>query len=260
MRFGLVSRGLLLASGLAAPTLLVADPVAVRFSEGLVHGFLKLSAPDGTHLADGDLLQKARGNEVTSRLVFRFKDGSVFDETTVYTQRGHFRLKRSHLVQKGPSFPQAIDATIDVGRGRVTVRHSEKGGEEKSASEEMKLPPDLANGLILTLLKNVSPKTPKTTLSMIAFTPRPLLVKLDVTPSGEEAFTLGHEKREAQHYVIKVDIEGLKGILATILGKEPPDSHVWIMGGEAPAFVKSESPFYTGAPLWRIELVSPVWK
>jgi len=26
-----------------------------------------------------------------------------------------------------------------------------------------------------------------------------------------------------------------------------------------PAFVKSEQPFYMGGPLWRIELVSPVW-
>jgi hypothetical protein len=29
--------------------------------------------------------------------------------------------------------------------------------------------------------------------------------------------------------------------------------------GEAPAFVKSEQPFYLGGPVWRIELVSPVW-
>jgi hypothetical protein len=245
---------------LALAPSLSADPVPVRFTEGLVHGFLSLRTLDGTHLADGDLLQKARGHEVTSRLVFRFKDGSLFDETTVFTQRGQFRLRRSHLVQKGPAFPRAIDATIDVKSGRVTVRYREKGGEEKSESEPMKLPPDLANGLILTLLKNVSPHTPKTTLSMLAFTPKPQLVKLEVAPAGEERFTLGHEAREAQHYVVKVDIEGLMGVLATVLGKEPPDSHVWILGGEAPAFVKSESPFYAGAPLWRIELVSPAWK
>jgi hypothetical protein len=250
----------LLAMALGFPAPVRAEPVAVRFTEGLVHGFLSLRTQDGTHLADGDLLQSARGNEVRSRLVFRFKDGSLFDETTVYTQRGKFRLRKSHLVQKGPAFPTAIDATIDAGSGRVAVRYTEKDGDEKSESETMELPADLANGLILTLLKNISPKTPKTMLSMIAFTPKPRLVKLEVTPTREEAFTLGHEKREAQHYLVKVDLEGLTGVLASLLGKEPPDSHVWILTGETPAFVKSESPLYAGAPLWRIELVSPVWK
>ena len=32
-----------------------------------------------------------------------------------------------------------------------------------------------------------------------------------------------------------------------------------ILGGEAPAFVKSEQSLYTGGPVWRIELVSPAW-
>ena len=58
----------------------------------------------------------------------------------------------------------------------------------------------------------------------------------------------------------KVDIGGLSGLLAPLLGKQPPDSHVWILGGEAPAFVKAEQPLYLGGPVWRIELVSPVWK
>jgi hypothetical protein len=61
------------------------------------------------------------------------------------------------------------------------------------------------------------------------------------------------------HYVLKVDIGGLQGVIAPLIGKQPPDSHVWILQGEAPAFVRSEQPFFMGAPLWRIELVSPVW-
>jgi hypothetical protein len=37
------------------------------------------------------------------------------------------------------------------------------------------------------------------------------------------------------------------------------NTHVWILGGEAPAFVKLEGPLYFGGPIWRIELASPVW-
>jgi hypothetical protein len=65
--------------------------------------------------------------------------------------------------------------------------------------------------------------------------------------------------RQATHYVVKVDIGGLSGLLAPLLGKQPPDGHVWILGGDAPAFVKSEQQLYFGGPVWRIELVSPVF-
>jgi hypothetical protein len=49
------------------------------------------------------------------------------------------------------------------------------------------------------------------------------------------------------------------GAVASLLGKIPPDSHVWILGGEAPAFVKAELPLAADGPTWRMELLSPVW-
>src|ERR1700730_67883 len=85
--------------------LLGAEPVTVRHTEGLVHGFLVLRTLDGASIADGDLIQVARGDRVTSRMVFHFKDGAVHDETAVFSQQRHFRLISDHLVQKGPVFP-----------------------------------------------------------------------------------------------------------------------------------------------------------
>ena len=58
------------------------------------------------------------------------------------------------------------------------------------------------------------------------------------------------------HYVVKVEIGGVTGFLARLMGKQPADTHVWVLGGEAPAFVKAEGPFYTGGPIWRIQLAS----
>lgn len=235
-----------------------AEPVTVRYSEGIVHGFLVLRTLEGKAIADGDLIQKARGTTVTARLVFHFKDGSIHDETAVFSQRGQFKLLTDHLVQKGPSFPQPLDMSIDTTRGEVVVRYMDDG-KEKTESDHVQFAPDLANGLVLTLLKNVRPDAPPKSVSFVAATPKPQVVKLEVSVAGRERFSTGAARRTATHYVLKVDIGGLKGIIAPLVGKQPPDSHVWILGGEAPAFVKSEQPLYMGGPLWRIELVSPVW-
>src|SRR5882672_3752172 len=72
-----LSVALLACVTVLAVTRLAGEPVAVRHTEGIVHGFLALRTLDGKTVADGDLIQLARGGRVTSRLVFRFKDGSV---------------------------------------------------------------------------------------------------------------------------------------------------------------------------------------
>ena len=244
---------------LLQPGAMSAEPVAVRHAEGLVHGFLVLRTLAGDTLADGDLIQVARGDRVTSRLVFRFKDGSVHDETAVFSQRHNFRLLTDHLVQKGPAFQHPMEVSIDGSTGQVTVHSADDDGKEKVVTERLDLPPDVANGLVLTLLKNVQSDAPRMTVSMVATTPKPRLVKLAITPQGEEPFSVGGSSRKAMHYVVKVEIGGVAGVVAPLLGKQPPDTHVWILGGEAPAFVKSEGPLYFGGPVWRIELVSPVW-
>jgi hypothetical protein len=254
----------LLTAALASVALLwagapSAEPVVVRHVEGLVHGFLSLRSPEGGVLANGDLIQSARGDRVTSRLVFHFTDGSLHDETAVFSQRGHFRLISDHLVQKGPAFERPLEMTIDRPTGHVTVRYKNDHGEEKVEDEHMDLPPDLANGMLITLLKNVRPDALPPSVSLVAATPKPRLVKVTMAVAGTEPFSIAGSARKATHYVLKVDIGGIAGLVAPLVGKQPPDSHVWILEGEAPAFVRSQAPMFMGGPVWQTELVSPVW-
>jgi hypothetical protein len=235
-----------------------ADPVAVRFPEGTLHGFLTLRLPDGKVLAAGDLLQTVRRGVVTARLIFKFRDGSLSDETAVFSQRGRFKLIRHHLVQRGPAFEQPVDLTIDTASGQVAVRYANDKGEPKIESTHMDLPADLANGLLSTLLKNVRADAP-TTLSLVVATPKPRLVKLKVEPQSPDSLSIGGVARKAAHYLVKVEIGGFSGLVAPLVGKQPPDSHVWILQSEVPAFVRSQSPMFAGGPLWQIDLVAPAW-
>ena len=84
----------LVSAAVLWPGVLPAEPVAVRYTEGALHGFLVLRTLDDKLLAQGDLTQTVRGDQVTARLVFQFKDGSIHEETTVYSQRQRFRLDK----------------------------------------------------------------------------------------------------------------------------------------------------------------------
>ena len=236
-----------------------ADPVPVRYPEGVAHGFLVLRTLQGKDVGDGDLVQVVHGDRVSRQVVYHFKDGSTQDECVVFSQRGTFRLLSDRLVQKGPTFPHPMDVTIDAVSGKIVVRFTDDDGKEGLVNQRLPLPADVANGLLPTLLRNVSPGAASIAVSLVAATPKPMLVKLEVSPEGKDPFSIGGLKLTATRYVVKVKIGGVAGIVAPLLDKQPPDSHIWVVGGEAPSFVKAEAPLFPEGPVLRIELASPSW-
>jgi hypothetical protein len=237
----------------------LAEPVPVRHLEGTVHGFLVLRDAEGKALASGDLIQVVQGDRLVSDLVFHFKDGSIDDERTVFSQHHQFRLLSDHHVQKGPSFPHPMDVSIDASKGDVTVRSTE-GGKQKVETGRLDMPPDLSNGLLLDLLKNIPEDATETKVSYVVATPKPRLVKLAIAPLGEETFWTAGAPRKAMRFRVKVEIGGLTGVFAELVGKQPKDIYVWVLGGRAPAFVRMEGQLYQGGPVWTIQLADTVWK
>ena len=240
----------------AAP--LSADPIAVRYPEGPTHGFLALRTLEGKLLAEGDLTEVFRGNQVVSRLVFRFKDGSVDDDTTVFSQHGTFRLISDHHIQRGSSFPHPINVLVNAATGQVTVRYPDKD-REKVISEHMDLPTDLANGILLSLLKNIPPDSPETKASYLAAGPKPRIVHLVIKPSGEEWFSVAGARYKATVFTVKFELGGMAGVVAPLIGKQPADTRVWVVEEGAPAFVRTDGALYVGGPIWTIQISSPEW-
>lgn len=220
---------------------------------------MSLSTQDGRVVATGDDIQIADGDKITSHLVFHFKDGSVDDETTVFTQHEEFKLISEHHVQKGPFFPHPMDLAIDVASGEVTVKTTQKDGKEFDDTEHMDMPADLANGLVNAIVKNLKPERAETKISMIVPTPKPRLVALAISPRGEESFLLAGARRKALAYEIKIELGGVAGVVAQFVGRQPPNVHLWILGGELPTFLREEGQSFEDGPILVMSLVSPTW-
>lgn len=238
---------------------LAAAPVPVRFAEGSLHGFLMLSTPAGVQVASGELFQIVRDGEIRSRLVFHFKDGSVHDETVVYSQRNVFTLQSYRLVQRGPAFPEDTETSLERASGKYHVKtRGHKDGREKVLDGTFDLPLDVYNGMVLTVVKNLSGGAGET-VHMVAFTPEPKLIKLELTPAGEQKILVGGSEKTATRYVLKPILGIWLKLFASLLGRMPPDNHAWIVTADVPAFVKFEGPLFMNGPVWRIELTTPRW-
>jgi len=231
----------------AAPAL--AEPVAVKFTEGIAHAFPVLRSVGGEKLAQGELVQIPSGDIVENRLTFRFRDGSLYDERVVFSQREAFTLLSYQLVQRGPSFPESIEAKVDRETGRYEVRYK---GDEDAAEELLKgkidLPNDVYNGLLGMLMKNMPAGSPAT-VQIIAFTPKPRLVKMLLTPAGSDTVMMGETAVPATRFLVKPQL----GLFASLLVADLPDVKVWILGGEAPAFLRFEGPLFFMGPIWKID-------
>jgi hypothetical protein len=231
--------------------------IPVRFAEGTVHGFMELRTTDGALLAPGDLTQRVGDRGIVSKMVFHFPDTSVFEETVVFSQQRVFAMQSYHLVQRGPAFAADLEATLLSSGAYVVVSRSHPDGKEQRYAGSLVLPPDVSNGMVITIAKNLSASDTET-VHIVAFTPQPRLIGLQLVPSGSERVLFGRHTETAVTFTLKPKLGVLVGVFARLQGKVPPDSHAWIVDDGAPAFVRFEGPMYSG-PVWRIVLASPVW-
>jgi len=234
---------------LAGALPVAAEPVAVHYAEGITRGFPVLRSLSGEKLAQGELIQVARGDVVESRLVFRFRDGSLYDERVLFSQKDVFTLLSYHLVQQGPSFPETLDARVDRATGRYAVRY--KGDEdspEETLTGDFEMPADVYNGLLSMLMKNLPAGNPAT-VQIIAFTPKPRLIKMLLKPVGDDLMQVNDAAVASVRFVVRPQL----GMLASLLVVDLPDVKCWIAGGEAPAFLRFEGPLYFMGPVWRID-------
>jgi hypothetical protein len=236
---------------------LTATAIPVRFAEGVAHGFLVLRDAGGAILAQGDLLQVPREGGIDKRMVFHFKDGSVFEEKVTFTEGGVYALKSYHLSESGPAF--AVDREISMTPATGAYRVASKdhtGGGEKVIEGRIDLPTDVYNGMVLTVVKDLN-KGSSGLIHYVAFTPQPKLIELELTPAGEEKIKVGESTRTAVHFVLKPRLGAWLTFFAKILRRMPEDLHAWILTDDVPAFVGFEGSLTTPGPVWRIELVSP---
>lgn len=245
----LLATALVCGLGVMPVTTAAADPVRVMFQEGVTRAFPVIRSLTGEKLAHGDLVQVARGDVVDNRMTFRFADGSHYEEHVVFSQAGVFTLLRYRLVQRGPSFPEALDASFDRERERYEVRHrADEDSAEQTFTGRLTLPADAYNGMLSLLLKNL-PTRESTTVQVVAFTPKPRLVKLQLLPVGEDPILIGDAVSRATRWAIRPQL----GLFASLLITDIPDVLCWIVPGEAPAFLRAEGPLYFQGPIWRID-------
>lgn len=215
-----------------------AERIPVKHIQGPMHQFLLTRSEAGKVIARGEFSQVVQGDEVTMRLTYHFVDGSIDDETTTYRQQDKFRLVRSHHIEQGPFFVKPVDFSVEAATGIATSRTAGKNGKIHVESEHINLPDDVANGFVGTLLLNVTHNTTPFRVGMLAPVGGGRLIRLLISPEGEQPFHTTGQTLKATVFRIHPELGGIVGVIAQLIGLQPKDVMVWVVEGEEPAVVR----------------------
>jgi hypothetical protein len=111
------------------------------------------------------------------------------------------------------------------------------------------------NGMVPMILKNLGSAASET-VHIVAFTPKPRVIQLELVPVGNQRLVAGESSRQGTRYALKPKLGALLRAFATILGKAPPDQECVILTEDVRAFVRCDGPLYLKGPVWRIEMTS----
>jgi hypothetical protein len=123
----------------------------------------------------------------------------------------------------------------------------------------MELPSDLANGMVSALIENMPSQSEQLRVSYLTASPKPRVVKLAITPDGTDRYGVGGSRRPAKIFKIHIELGGVAGVVAPVVGKQPSDIRIFVMTGPVPAFLKLEAALYQQGPVWVMQLASPAW-
>ena len=212
-----------------------AEQIPVRHIQRPMHRFMVARSEDGKDLATGEFSQDVQGDEVRMRMTYRFVDGSIDDEMTTYTQQGTFRLIEDHHIEKGPFFSRPIDFTVNAADGTAITKTTGSKGNIRVERKHIRMPNDLANGIVGTLLLNVPSNTAPFRVGMLAPVSGGRLIQLLISSEGKQTVHLSGQALPAAVFRIHPELGGIVGMFARLLGLQPKDVVVWVLEGEEPA-------------------------
>jgi hypothetical protein len=243
-----------LSLALIAGTQLPAQTITPHHIEGRMRGFVTIRTADGKQVGYGSMTQFVKGDRVTYRMTYHFRDGSLDDETAVFSQQKSFTLISDHHIQRGPLFSHPIDLTTDAA-GDITKRSVDSDGKPKVETSHIDLPPGTAViGMMATLMANLDPGTQPLKIPAIIPAQKPRLVHFAITPEEHGTFRVAGSRQTADVFRIKIELGGVAGVVAPIIDKQPPDTLLWVLEGDSPLAIRSVGQISEGGPILDIQM------
>lgn len=228
-------------AALAAALLFAPGAVAVelRFPQADLHGFPRLSDEHGKPIADGELVQRKRGTRLLVHTTWRFHDGRVVVEDDVLETRPQLAQRSFRWVERRGGV-ELRRFEVDFKSHQAHARKLE-GQEMKRWDETLDLEAGKAFAgyplalAVSQLRSDLAAKDSKRDLTVVAFTPGPRAVTLEVSRKAGEHIQAAGRALPADLYTLHPNLPFPVSLVA-----HPPDSYLWFTRDAPPGLLRAE--------------------
>ncbi len=217
--------------------LAAAQPPAVRWPPGTLHGFPSLSDAAGSVIADGELTQDLHGDALAVVVRWRFADGRRVEERDEFGVGAGLAQRRFSWVEtKGGVAQRRFEVDFTSGRASAATR---QGNGELQRDEErldMSGAPSFAGyGTALAVGQLGLSEGAEAEIGFVAFTPKPRTVTLGVRRDREERVVAADRSIRCDRFTLHPKIPFPVSLFAGA-----KDAHLWFTHGPPPALVRAE--------------------
>ena len=213
--------------------------VALRYPQGDLHGFPSMSDASGKLIADGELIQKLKGDRLDVHAVWRFKDGRIAVEDDQLRLKPELRQDGFRWVERrGDKELRRI--VVDFRSGKATVTHF-RDGEPETWNEKLDLPAGKAftgysTALAVSQLRDeLADKEARRELTFVAFTPKPRTVSLEISRTQGVRIRAAGRELAADLFTLHPKLPFPISLFAGA-----KDAHLWFTHSAPPALLRAE--------------------
>jgi len=215
----------------------VAQPIPVRYALGTLHGFPSMSDLSGKVIADGELTQELKGDRLSVSVRWTFADGLEAEEHDTFLVGRELVQEQFAWVERKAG-EELRRFEVDLTTGQAAAAH--RGAKAAMKREEVHL--DLPHGrsfagygVALVASQVALEQGAHFLVTVVAFTPKPRAVTLEVRRDGEERLQVAGRSIPCARYTLHPRIPFPLNLFAGA-----KDAHLWMTRAEPPGLVRAE--------------------
>jgi hypothetical protein len=232
-----------LVVGVAALALARARAIELHTMPGALHGFPSMSDEAGHVMASGELAQELHGTELVARVRWRFRDGHRAEEEDTFTIRPELaqRTFSWRETKEGGAERRRFEVDLESGRASATVAD---GAHPLHEDVKLEVPRGRSfAGFGVALAASELPldhEGATEEISVVAFTPRPRAVTLQIRRGKEESVRAEGRSIASDEFTLHPKLP-----FPVALFVHPKDAHLWFTHRPPRALVRAEQNLVT---------------
>jgi hypothetical protein len=222
--------------------------------EGTARGYPALRDPTGKELAEGAFTQWIENERLHVKITYSFNDGRRIEENSVFRQRPQLVQEQWSWREERHGKPYRL-FRVEFG-SQSAAASKQDDGEFKEWSEKIDVEPGrIFAGFGFTLaikaFRERLLKGERIELQAVGFTPKPRLVKVELSHAGPNHMRMADRDLRGDHFVIHPKIPWLADLFIDV-----PDTHIWLTSPAPAAFLRWEGPLAEPKdPIVRVDLL-----